>query len=394
MLNLIIVGIDIAKNNHEATIIDSSGNIIGKSFKFSNSHKGSSILINNIKKVNQSNEPVVIGMEATGHYWLPLYSRLLSEGFEIKVINPIQSDSFRNMYIRQAKNDSKDSFLIAEIIRFGRFSSTCLAEEDILALRNLSRFRLFQVDLVSDLKRKVISLLDQVFPEYSSLFTDTFGKSSLELLTEYSTPEEFLNVDTNALAETLSLASKGRFGFCKAEEIKDAASNSFGIKLATDSFSFQIKQLIEQIKFIEEHIAELEEEITRLLRKLDTPIETIPGIGPVLGAIILSEIGDITRFKDASKLVAFAGIDPTVKQSGEFTGTKNKMSKRGSPYLRRAIWLAANVASFNDPVLSAYYKKKREEGKHHFTALGAVARKMLYIIHSVLKNNKAYKPIV
>lgn len=390
---MIIVGIDIAKNNHEATIIDSLGNILTKSFKFPNNHKGSSTLIANINKANQTNEPVVIGMEATGHYWLPLYSRLLSEGFEIKVINPIQSDSFRNLYIRQTKNDSKDSFIIAEVIHFGRFSSTCLAEEDILSLRNLSRFRLFQVDMVSDLKRKVISLLDQVFPEYSKLFSDTFGKSSLEILSEYSTPEEFLNVDTNALADTLTIVSKGRLGFSKAEQIKDAAANSFGIKLALDTFSFQIKQLIEQIKFIEEHIVELEQEISTLLKKLDTPIETIPGIGPVLGAIILSEIGDITRFKNASKLVAFAGIDPTIKQSGEFVGTRNKMSKRGSPYLRRAVWLAATVASFNDPVLSAYYNKKRKEGKHHFTAIGAVARKLLYIIHAVLRNNKPYTPI-
>lgn len=390
---MIIVGIDIAKNHHEATIIDSLGNIITKSFRFPNSHKGSSLLINNIIKANSSNETIIIGMEATGHYWLPLYSRLLSEGFDVKVINPMQSDSFRNLYIRQTKNDSKDSFIIAEVIRFGRFSSTCLAEEDILSLRNLSRFRLFQVDMVSDLKRKVISLLDQVFPEYSKLFSDTFGKSSLEILAEYSTPEEFLKVDTNALAETLAIASKGRLGFSKAEQIKDAATNSFGIKLAIDTFSFQIKQLIEQIKFIEDHIAELEQEISNLLKKLDTPIETIPGIGPVLGAIILSEIGDIARFKDGSKLVAFAGIDPTVKQSGEFMGTKNKMSKRGSPYLRRAIWLAANVASFNDPILSAYYNKKREEGKHHFTAVGAVARKLLYIIHAVLRSNKPYTPI-
>ena len=390
---MIIVGIDIAKNSHEATIIDSLGNIVCKSFKFPNSHKGSSTLITNIAKANTSNEPVIIGMEATGHYWLPLYSRLLSEGFEIKVINPIQSDSFRNLYIRQTKNDSKDSFIIAEVIRFGRFSSTCLAEEDILSLRNLSRFRLFQVDMVSDIKRKVISLLDQVFPEYARLFSDTFGKSSLEILKEYSTPEEFLNVDTDYLAQTLAIASKGRLGLSKAEQIQDAAANSFGIKLALDTFSFQIKQLIEQIKFIEQHIVELEEQISILLKKLDTPIETIPGVGPVLGAIILSEIGDITRFKDASKLVAFAGIDPTVKQSGEFMGTKNKMSKRGSPYLRRAIWLAANVASFHDPVLSAYYNKKRQEGKHHFTAIGAVARKLLYIIHAVLRSNKPYTPI-
>lgn len=390
---MIIVGIDVAKNKHDAIIIDSKGDTLTKSFRIPNSHKGAETLINKIKSINTNNLPVVIGMEATGHYWLPLYSRLMQEGFEINVINPIQSDSFRNMYIRQSKNDSIDAFIIAEVIRFGRFTTTSLAEEDMLALRNLSRFRLFQVDTVADLKRKTISLLDQVFPEYTRLFSDTFGKSSLELLSSSCTPEEILAMDTEELISILNSASKGRLGSDKATEIKSAAHESFGIKLALDSFSFEIKQLIEQIKFIENQIIELEKQIQALLVKFDTPIQTLPGVGPILGAIILSEIGDISRFKDASKLVAFTGIDPSIKQSGEFVGTHNKMSKRGSPYLRRAIFLAAQVAAFNDPVLSAYYQKKRSEGKHHYTAIGAVARKLLYITFAVLTRNEPYTPM-
>lgn len=390
---MIIVGIDVAKNKHDAIIIDSKGDALTKSFRIPNSHKGAETLINKIKSINTNNLPVVIGMEATGHYWLPLYSRLMQEGFEINVINPIQSDSFRNMYIRQSKNDSIDAFIIAEVIRFGRFTTTSLAEEDMLALRNLSRFRLFQVDTVADLKRKTISLLDQVFPEYTGLFSDTFSKSSLELLSSSCTPEEILAMDTEKLISILNSASKGRLGNDKANEIKSVANESFGIRLALDSFSFEIKQLIEQIKFIEKQIAALEKQIQALLEKFDTPIQTLPGVGPVLGAIILSEIGDITRFKDASKLVAFAGVDPSIKQSGEFVGTHNKMSKRGSPYLRRAIFLAAQVAAFNDPVLSAYYQKKRSEGKHHYTAIGAVARKLLYITFAVLTRNQPYTPM-
>ncbi len=390
---MIIVGIDVAKNKHDAIIIDSKGDTLTKSFRIPNSHKGAETLINKIKSINTNNLSVVIGMEATGHYWLPLYSRLMQEGFEINVINPIQSDSFRNMYIRQSKNDSIDAFIIAEVIRFGRFTTTSLAEEDMLALRNLSRFRLFQVDTVADLKRKTISLLDQLLTEYARLFSDTFGKSSLELLSSSCTPEEILAMDTKKLISILNSASKGRLGSDKANEIKSAANESFGIKLALDSFSFEIKQLIEQIKFIEKQIVELEKQIQALLEKFDTPIQTLPGVGPVLGAIILSEIGDISRFKDASKLVAFTGIDPSIKQSGEFVGTHNKMSKRGSPYLRRAIFLAAQVAAFNDPVLSAYYQKKRSEGKHHYTAIGAVARKLLYITFAVLTRNQPYTPM-
>ena len=147
---MIIVGIDVAKNKHDAIIIDSKGDTLTKSFGIPNSHKGAEMLINKIKSINTNNMPVIIGMEATGHYWLPLYSRLMQEHFEINVINPIQSDSFRNMYIRQSKNDSIDAFIIAEVIRFGRFTTTSLAEENMLALRILSRSRLFQVDTVAD----------------------------------------------------------------------------------------------------------------------------------------------------------------------------------------------------------------------------------------------------
>ena len=200
-------------------------------------------------------------------------------------------------------------------------------------------------------------------------------------------------MDTEKRISILNSASKGRLCSDKANEIKSVASESFGIKLALDSFSFEIKQLVEQIKFIEKQIVELEKQLQTLLEKFDTPIQTLPGIGPVLGAIILSEIGDITRFKDVSKLVAFTGIDPSIKHSGEFVGTHNKMSKRGSPYLRRAIFLTSQVAAFNDPVLSGYYQKKRAEGKYHYTAIGAVVRKLLYIVFAVLTRNQPYTPM-
>ncbi len=162
--------------------------------------------------------------------------------------------------------------------------------------------------------------------------------------------------------------------------------------MATAAFSMQLRQLLEMITLLEKQVVELEDEIKQYLDKFDTPITSCPGIGNVLGAVILSEIGDVSRFPEPKKLVAFVGIDPSVRQSGDFTGTKNRMSKRGSPHLRRAIWLAANVAALRDPVLSAFYQKKRAEGKHHYTALGAVARKLTFIIYAVLRDNKPYVP--
>lgn len=202
-----------------------------------------------------------------------------------------------------------------------------------------------------------------------------------------------LSVSAKKLTILLEKSSRGRFKAEKASEIKNLAKNSFGVKFAKDAFSFQIKQMMSQIIFIEEQLSELENEISKLLKETNQVITTIIGIGETLGGIILGEIGDISRFDSASKLVAFAGLDVKVNQSGQFIGTQNKISKRGSPYLRRAIWTVANRAAFCDPVLSLYYQSLRTRGKHHLTAIGAVSRKLCNIIFAVLRDNKPYVPM-
>ena len=386
-------GIDIAKFRHEASVINASGKSLQDSISFANDKNGCEKLLAVFEKFGISVSDVVIGMEATGHYWLSVYTFLAELGYSVKVINPIQSDAFRKMYIRQTKNDSKDSYIIAQIMRFGEYSETTLSEENIVALRQLSRYRFALVDEISDCKRRVVSLLDQVFPEYEKLFSDTLGRSSQEVLQNCPTPEEMLEISTRKLTNILSKASRGKFGKEKALELKQAAKNTFGISFATDAFSFQMKQLIEQISFLENQLSELESQITVLLHQTNQYITTITGIGDILGAVIVSEIGDIHRFERPNQLVAFAGLDVTVRQSGEFSGTKNKLSKRGSPYLRRAIWLAASRAAFCGPVLSAYYQSLRERGKHHMTAVGAVARKLCNIIFVILKENRPYQSV-
>ena len=386
------IGVDIAKNNHEASIIDSNGKLVSESFSFSNSIRGLEKFQKFISSFSIDSNNCIIGMEATGHYWLSLYSFLIDLGFSCVVINPIQSDAFRKMYIRQTKNDSVDSFVIAQILRFGEFSVSHFSDEDTFALRNLSRFRFALVDEASDWKRKLVAILDQVFPEYSSLFSNIYGVASKELLSKYPLPEDMISIPADELAKMLSKCSRGRFGIDKAKEIQEKASNSFGIKFALKSFSFQIKQIIAQISFIEEQILEIEDEISFMINYLCPVITSITGIGNVLGAAIFSEIGDISRFERANQLVAYAGLDVAVKQSGNFNATDTKISKRGSPYLRRAIWLAASVAAFKDPALSVYYQKLRQRGKAHGTAIGAVARKLTNIIFAVLRDNKAYIP--
>lgn len=386
-----IVGIDIGKNHHEASIVSPEGKQIGRSLRFATTHKGADSLMSFIFK-NIGNSPCVFGMEATGHYWYPIYSFLKAKGYTIYVINPIQSDSLRKMYIRQTKNDSIDSFLIAEVIRFGQFGTTSMADENILAMRQLCRYRDSVISSRTEIKLRIGTIMEQIFPEYEKQFSSLWLSTSMGILEKYLTPENIENAPIDELFEIIKDKSHNRLTKAKAISIKEAAADTFGIKIAQDAFSFQLKQLIDRMNFLDKQIEALDCQILEYYEKFDCYLHTIPGIGMIAAATILAEIGDINRFKSSSALVAFAGIDPTVRQSGEFSSTHNHMSKRGSPYLRHAIFLAATTCSFHNSPLNAYYKKKRDQGKHHLTATGAVARKLTSVIYAVLRDSKPYEP--
>lgn len=386
-----IVGIDIGKNHHEASIVSPEGKQIGRSLRFATTHKGADSLMSFIFK-NIGNSPCVFGMEATGHYWYPIYSFLKAKGYTICVINPIQSDSLRKMYIRQTKNDSIDSFLIAEVIRFGQFGTTSMADENILAMRQLCRYRDSVISSRTEIKLRIGTIMEQIFPEYEKQFSSLWVSTSMGILEKYLTPENIENAPIDELFEIIKDKSHNRLTKAKAISIKEAAADTFGIKIAQDAFSFQLKQLIDRMNFHDKQIEALDIEIMKYYEQFDCYLHTIPGIGIIGAATILAVIGDISRFKNSSALVAFAGIDPTVRQSGEFNSTHNHMSKRGSPYLRHAIFLAATTCSFHNSPLNAYYKKKRDQGKHHLTATGAVARKLTTIIYAVLRDSKPYEP--
>ena len=386
-----IVGIDIGKNHHEASIVSPEGKQIGRSLRFATTHKGADSLMSFIFK-NIGNSPCVFGMEATGHYWYPIYSFLKAKGYTIYVINPIQSDSLRKMYIRQTKNDSIDSFLIAEVIRFGQFGTTSMADENILAMRQLCRYRDSVISSRTEIKLRIGTIMEQIFPEYEKQFSSLWVSTSMGILEKYLTPENIENAPIDELFEIIKDKSHNKLTMKKAISIREAAADTFGIKIAQDAFSFQLKQLIDRMNFLDKQIEALDCQILEYYEKFDCYLHTIPGIGMIAAATILAEIGDINRFKSSSALVAFAGIDPTVRQSGEFSSTHNHMSKRGSPYLRHAIFLAATTCSFHNSPLNAYYKKKRDQGKHHLTATGAVARKLTTIIYAVLRDSKPYEP--
>ncbi|WP_285818230.1 IS110 family transposase [Lactobacillus taiwanensis] len=385
------LGIDIAKVNHVASLISEDGSILVKAIKFTNSIEGLQKLLDSISNFDTSQ--IYCAMEATGTYWLSLFSALTDKGFNVSVFNPYQIKSFRGAYNnRKQKNDVIDSILIANFLSFNGTEQTSLPNDDLLALKNLTRYRSNLVDNICKAKTQVTGILDKVFPEYSDLFSDTFSEASKQILLNCPTPNEVINFNTRKLANLLKKASRGHHSTDKVREVKSLAKNSFGIKFTGDACSFEIKQLVNQIIFLENQAHELEVKIKDIYSKLDNHLQSIPGIGKVTAPTILAEIGDINNFSSPSKLTAFAGLDPSENQSGNKKSSNEKTSKRGSPYLRHALYTAAMVAANNDPIMHDYYIKKRAEGKHHYVALTGVERKLLGIIFHVLKENRDYRP--
>ena len=391
---MFIVGIDIAKRSHEAVIVTEDGQTVRKAFNFRNNCTGYNLLMEQVRKLTRVKSQIVFAMESTAHYWLALYARIMKDGYTVIVLNPIQSHSLRELYIRKTKTDAKDSIIIADLVRFGRCKASNVPQDKILALRELCRSRAYLIDTAADLKRKLIALLDRIFPEYESLFDSIFGKASVAVLRKYPTPQKVKNAHLEKLTEILLESSGGHFGEWKARQLKEAAYNSFGIEDSCGVYSALLGMFLEQILSLTEQADSIEKQIASLLKGFNSHLTSIPGVGTVLAATILSEIGDISRFSSADKLLAYAGLDPSVKQSGEFKSNQNRMSKRGSPYLRRAIWLASTVAVQCDPVFRAYYEKKRSEGLHYMNVIGHVSRKMTAVIFAVLRDGQPYRPVL
>ena len=258
-------------------------------------------------------------------------------------------------------------------------------------MRQLCRYRYSVIDCRTEIKLRISTILEQIFPEYEKQFSTLWGNTSMGILETYITPDKIANAPIDELFSLIKDKSHNKLTMRKALSIKEAAADTFGIKIAQNAFAFQLNQLFERLNFLNDQIEQLDAEIIKYYETFECYLHTIPGVGIIAAATILGEIGDIRRFKNSSALVAYAGIDPSVKQSGEFNSTHNHMSKRGSPYLRHAIFLAATTCTFYDSPLHAYYKKKRDQGKHHLTAAGAVAHKLTTLIYAVLRDGKPYE---
>ncbi|MDR2035329.1 MAG: IS110 family transposase [Coriobacteriales bacterium] len=388
---MFFIGIDVAKRKHNMAAVTGDGGRVIESFEFSNTQEGFEKMVGKLRASNITHENSRVALEATGHYSRSITEHLVSCGFEVVIGNPLQTHNFaKAQSIRKVKNDAVDSLALAQWLLLAKPDCAVLSLSEAAELKSIARFRTFQSQIIRDSKCKVHAILDQLFPEYASYFSDVFGSASLAVLKRYPSAKTLSRAHLDSLTNLLEKSSRGKLGSELAWSLRSAARQSFATNAAIEAQSLELMQLISLIEFTKSQLAEIDKEMERLLSKADTTITSIPGIGIVCGATILGEIGDISRFKRSSSLVAFAGLDPSVYESGEFKGTKNHLSKRGSTYLRWALWIAADRARRFDPVFGEYYAKKRLEGKCHKVATTAVARKLCNAIFAVLSKNTEY----
>ena len=379
---MVYIGIDIAKFKHFASVVSSDGKVIVKPFPFENSRQGFMKLIEEIENF----QDCLIGLESTGHYAENLIQFLYQRDYPIAVINPIQTDSLRDSNIRKTKTDKIDTMLIVQCLMLKKYSLVSSKNIDMIKLRRLSRFRLEMVQQQTRIKTQLTGCLDIVFPELAHFFKGNLHlKVAYALLEKYPSAKVIRSARIDGLTNLLYNNSHGRYNQEKALQLKSLAKESVG--LDNPAIELQIQCLIKQLHLYQKQIQNIDHSIMTLMEIINSPILTIPGVSYTLGSMIISEIDDIKRFSNPSKLLAFAGLDPVVKQSGNFQSDSVKISKRGSTYLRYAIYRVAFLIIYNNETFHNYYIEKRAQGKNHRVALGHVCNKLVRIIFKILTDD-------
>jgi transposase len=406
MKHIPIAGIDVGKRFSEMAVL-SPDNIVVSRFKIF--HDDSSNIDKAIELLHKAEKdfasrPVVV-MESTGHYHKILFHSLCKAGFDVCIINPIQTDSIKNLGIRKVKNDKVDARRIALLYRFQELKSTNIPNEDIECLRSLCRQYFNLCDELTAYKNRLIGVIDQIMLNFTDVFKDVCSQTALAILEKYPTPKHILKADGAELIELIQKNSRKNVTWAtkkynllisKAKDFEALSIDSPANMAMLDVNISMIKSLSKsQEKVIVAIHQLLDEDASKDLPLISMTIAllcSIPGIGLITATTVLAEIGDFSAFSKPDKLVAFFGIDPSVKQSGQFEGTKNKMSKRGSRLLRRVLFTTAlaNVRKKRNgnelnPVLYDFYRKKTVN-KAKKVALGAVMHKLVFIIFAVLRD--------
>ena len=388
---MIYVGIDVAKDKHDCFITNSDGEVLFKSFSISNNHEGFETLFQRIVSVSDDLAKVKVGLEATGHYSYNLLGFLLDKGLTTFVINPLHTNLYRkSLSLRKTKTDKVDARTIASMlmsdVSLKPYSQTLYHNED---LKSLSRYRFDKVKECSKLKTSVSRLINILFPELDKLVCSVHMTSIYALLSEFPSAKDISSAHLTRLTNLLYSVSKGHYNRDTAIKFRDAARNSIGCYMPAKTL--ELKHTIKLIRELNTEIKEIDIEIKRIMDDINSPILSVPGIGYSLGAMIVSEIGDFNNFSTPDKILAFAGLSPSTYQSGKLDNAYAHMEKRGSRYLRYALFNAAKLVCTWDNTFSAYLAKKRNEGKHYNVAVSHAAKKLIRLIFALEKSGRPYK---
>ena len=391
---MVCVGIDVAKDKHDCFILSSEGEVLADVFTIANNWEGFETLLQRIRSCTTSADKIRVGLEATGHYSYNILGFLLDNGLPTFVLNPLHTNLYRkSLSLRQTKTDRVDARTIASMLMsdvdLKSYTDTAYHNEE---LKSLTRYRFDKVKERAKLKQSISRLVNILFPELEMLVPTLHMASVYAILSEFPGAKQIASSHLTHFKAILSDTSKGRYDRDKAVELREAARRSIGS--AMPAKSLELQHTIRLIRELNKEIDEIEAAIKAIIDEMAPPILTIPGISYRMGAMILAEIGDFSRFDSPDKLLAYAGLSPSTYQSGKLnaTGTYAHMEKRGSRYLRYALFNAAKYVCIWDPTFSAYLAKKRADGKHYNVAISHAAKKLVRLIFALQTSGKAYQP--
>ena len=387
---VVSVGIDVSKDKHDCFIFSSEGEVLSDVFTIPNTMDGFHSLLQQIWKCSNSQDKIKVGLEATGHYSYNLLGFLLDNGLATYVLNPLRTNLYRkSLSLRKTKTDRVDARTIASMLLSDAglkpYTSTAYHNEE---LKSLTRYRFDKVRERAKLKSSIARLVCILFPELEKLVPSLHIASVYALLDEFPGAKQIGTAHLTRLKALLETASKGRYKRDMAVTIRDSARNSIGSRMPAKSLELQ--HTIHLVRELDTEIHEIEAEIETIMNEIQSPITTIPGIGCRMGAMILAEAGDLSRFDSPDKLLAYAGMSPSTYQSGQLKNCYPHMEKRGSRYLRYALYNATKYVCHWDPTFADYLAKKRAEGKHYNVALSHATKKLVRLIFAMEKSRQPY----
>lgn len=384
-------GIDIGKSKHVAAIVDADGKNVLRSCSFTNDAAGFAQLHQRLGQVCK-NRSVLLGMEATGHYWYALHDHLIRLGYDAVALNPLQTCQRAKAAIRKCKTDKVDAGHIARLLKSGEHRPALVPDELGMTCRQISRLWHALSRQKVRVKQLIHAKLECAWPEYETYFANCFCPTSRKLLAAAPTPQDLLDLSPEALTELLEKASRKKLGLELAGRIRLSAEQSIGMRRGLEGTRLAIRTLLNQLDALRPVRQQLEADIEALSSRLPGYLMSLPGIDALRAVSLFGETDPIASFKSPGQLVAFAGLDLSVFQTGQYDAPVRHVSKRGSPHLRRTLWMMAAIAVRREGELRDYYLRRRREGLHYLSAVTAAAIKLTRIVWRILTDQRNFIP--